>query len=272
MRRRRKLGRRTKNAESFFKHSAHKQLEGLVQSSRFVAKTVVEEAKGEGRRTVWSEGLLHVRRGPSAERRLGGSCGMRSLLLTRLWFRGEQVRERLPWFLAAKPSVECPKGGAGAYTDSIQMDTSDDSGVAGLQKGLVASSSFRTFYVPLSKQADFINAMAVGPPPPPCLSALHAPHSAFLPPNVAESSPPAPSQPISPCPCKRKHVHLCLHIPLFFFQTRGFPFLLLDLEPDLLLGPSPPPVPPDYHVSETSSAGRAPCRAPLLSVLPGDGD
>eukprot|EP00884_Botryococcus_braunii_P021148 jgi/Botrbrau1/7717/Bobra.0159s0149.1 len=59
-----------------------------------------------------------------------------------------------------QPSMECVKGGAGAYTDAIQSSAQDVSGVAGLDSGLVAASSFRTSYSPLSQQADFINAMA----------------------------------------------------------------------------------------------------------------
>jgi Niemann-Pick C1 protein len=71
------------------------------------------------------------------------------------------VQQRLPWFLAAKPSTECAKGGAGAYTDAIKASAQDISGIAGLKDGLVHASSFRTSYTPLSAQADFINAMEV---------------------------------------------------------------------------------------------------------------
>ena len=33
----------------------------------------------------------------------------------------DQFRSKLPWFLASLPSQACAKGGAGAYTDSIQV-------------------------------------------------------------------------------------------------------------------------------------------------------
>ncbi len=41
------------------------------------------------------------------------------------------------------------------------MDASDPGGVAGLGLGLVNASAFRTNYVVLSKQSDFINARQV---------------------------------------------------------------------------------------------------------------
>ena len=74
---------------------------------------------------------------------------------------GAQVRARLPWFLDALPSEQCAKGGAGGYTDALQRDAGDASGVAGLARGAVAASAFRTSYVPLGAQADFIGGMRV---------------------------------------------------------------------------------------------------------------
>lgn len=70
-----------------------------------------------------------------------------------------QYQQLLPWFLKAKPSAQCSKGGAGAYNDAIMGDDKDYSGVAGLRDGVVKSSSFRTYYTPLNHQSDFINAM-----------------------------------------------------------------------------------------------------------------
>ncbi len=57
--------------------------------------------------------------------------------------------------------MACAKGGAGAYTDAIQAEKHDPTGVAGLSRGVVAASSFRTAYVPLSTQADFIGGLQV---------------------------------------------------------------------------------------------------------------
>lgn len=71
------------------------------------------------------------------------------------------MQRKLPWFLQSAPSMACAKGGAGAYTDAIQVDPADDTGVAGLSRGVVAASSFRTSYVPLSSQDDFISALRV---------------------------------------------------------------------------------------------------------------
>ena len=71
------------------------------------------------------------------------------------------MRARLPWFLDALPSEQCAKGGAGGYTDALQRDMRDASGVAGLARGTVAASAFRTSYVPLGAQADFIGGMRV---------------------------------------------------------------------------------------------------------------
>ncbi|KAL4425013.1 hypothetical protein ABPG77_002898 [Micractinium sp. CCAP 211/92] len=71
-----------------------------------------------------------------------------------------QFQEKLPWFLDSLPSAACAKGGAGAYSDAIQFNASDPTGVAGLgEAGLVAASSFRSNYVVLSRQADFIAAL-----------------------------------------------------------------------------------------------------------------
>ncbi len=75
-----------------------------------------------------------------------------------------QVKAKLPWFLEAVPSAGCAKGGIGAYSDSLQRDPQDLSGVAGLHRGVVAASSFRTQYVPLSKQQDFIDALQASIP------------------------------------------------------------------------------------------------------------
>ena len=74
---------------------------------------------------------------------------------------GVQVKAKLPWFLEAVPSAGCAKGGVGAYSSSLQRDPQDLSGVAGLHHGVVAASSFRTQYVPLSRQQDFIDALQV---------------------------------------------------------------------------------------------------------------
>ena len=73
------------------------------------------------------------------------------------------MQDKLPWFLASQPSAACAKGGAGAYSDAIQRDASDPTGVAGLgSRGVVAASSFRASYVVLSRQSDFIGALQVG--------------------------------------------------------------------------------------------------------------
>lgn len=33
----------------------------------------------------------------------------------------QQVQQKLPWFLESQPSMACAKGGAGAYTDAIEV-------------------------------------------------------------------------------------------------------------------------------------------------------
>lgn len=72
-------------------------------------------------------------------------------------------QDKLPWFLASQPSAACAKGGAGAYSDAIQRNASDPTGVAGLgERGVVAASSFRASYVVLARQSDFIAALRVG--------------------------------------------------------------------------------------------------------------
>lgn len=71
------------------------------------------------------------------------------------------MQKKLPWFMEAKASEACAKGGAGAYTDLIQTHSSDPTGIAGLTDGRVSASAFRTAYVPLSSQSDFINSMEV---------------------------------------------------------------------------------------------------------------
>lgn len=73
-----------------------------------------------------------------------------------------QFQARLPWFLAAKPSAACAKGGAGAYDAALRRSASDATAVAGLSRGRVDASAFRTSYVSLSRQADFIQALQVG--------------------------------------------------------------------------------------------------------------
>lgn len=72
-----------------------------------------------------------------------------------------QVQEKLPWFLKAVPSAECAKGGVGGYNNALQMDAADPTGIAGLSKGQVTASSFRTYYVPLNTQQNFIDAYQV---------------------------------------------------------------------------------------------------------------
>ena len=74
------------------------------------------------------------------------------------------MKAKLPWFLEAVPSAGCAKGGIGAFSDALERDPQDLSGVAGLHQGVVAASSFRTQYVPLSKQQDFIDALQVSIP------------------------------------------------------------------------------------------------------------
>lgn len=124
------------------------------------------------------------------------------------------MQQKLQWFLESQPSMACAKGGAGAYTDAIQVrawglgtlsqsaavyrgraarwwsaplhpywhltatvqpcwcrrshraghpqaDAHDETGIAGLSDGVVAASSFRTAYVPLSSQDDFISGLTV---------------------------------------------------------------------------------------------------------------
>ena len=85
----------------------------------------------------------------------------------------EQFRARLPWFMEALPSPGCAKGGAGAYSDAVQRDAATGA-VAGLDRGVVAASAFRTSCVVLSSQADFIGALRVrlgAPLDAACLSA-----------------------------------------------------------------------------------------------------
>ncbi|EIE26672.1 multidrug efflux transporter AcrB transmembrane domain-containing protein [Coccomyxa subellipsoidea C-169] len=77
-----------------------------------------------------------------------------------------QVKERLPWFLKALPSEDCAKGGAGAYNGALQLSSKD--------YGVVEASSFRTSYVPLNKQEDFINGMQARPPLPAALLPYNA--------------------------------------------------------------------------------------------------
>lgn len=92
-----------------------------------------------------------------------------------------QVRARLPWFLEALPSEQCAKGGAGGYSDALQRDAAEPTGIAGLGAGAVAASAFRISYVPLGTQADFIEGMRVrsgSAAAVPTRAALHAPRAA----------------------------------------------------------------------------------------------
>ena len=86
-------------------------------------------------------------------------CHCWCLLLLSLWLL--QVQEKLPWFLKAVPSAECAKGGVGGYNNAVQMDSADLTGIAGLSSGRVDASSFRTYYVPLNTQQNFIDAYQV---------------------------------------------------------------------------------------------------------------
>jgi Niemann-Pick C1 protein len=40
-----------------------------------------------------------------------------------------QVKVHLPWFLVALPSEDCAKGGAGAYTDALQLSSKESTGI-----------------------------------------------------------------------------------------------------------------------------------------------
>lgn len=71
------------------------------------------------------------------------------------------MQEKLPRFLRAVPSAECAKGGVGGYNNALQLDASDPTGIAGLSAGQVVASSFRTYYVPLNTQQNFIDAYQV---------------------------------------------------------------------------------------------------------------
>lgn len=47
-----------------------------------------------------------------------------------------QFQTYLPWFLSARPSAGCAKGGMGAYSDALQRaDPADPTSVAGLLPG-----------------------------------------------------------------------------------------------------------------------------------------
>ncbi len=67
----------------------------------------------------------------------------------------------LPWFLIARPSEACAKGGAGAHSDLIaRVGGPDapaggpDAAIAGLDtRGVVSMSAFRTFYTALNEQS-----------------------------------------------------------------------------------------------------------------------
>eukprot|EP00775_Hariotina_reticulata_P001814 gene1814-2147_t len=72
----------------------------------------------------------------------------------------EQVERFLPWFLQSSPSVDCAKGGAGAYNNALQKDQADLTGIAGLSQGVITSSAFRTYHTALNAQQDFIGALS----------------------------------------------------------------------------------------------------------------
>lgn len=61
--------------------------------------------------------------------------------------------------MVAKPSVQCAKGGVGAYSSALERDPDDALGIAGLSDGVVSASAFQTYYLPLAKQGDFIAAL-----------------------------------------------------------------------------------------------------------------
>lgn len=63
----------------------------------------------------------------------------------------EQFREKLPWFLDALPSADCAKGGHGAYTNSVELNS--------YQSGIIRASEFRTYHTPVNKQSDYVNAL-----------------------------------------------------------------------------------------------------------------
>jgi Niemann-Pick C1 protein len=92
----------------------------------------------------------------------------------------QDVARLLPWFLAARPSEACAKGGAGVYTGAIEMDPTDPTGIAGLGGGggggggggaaapspaaaaappVVRASALRSYHTPLATQRDFILAL-----------------------------------------------------------------------------------------------------------------
>ncbi|CAG9464392.1 unnamed protein product [Pedinophyceae sp. YPF-701] len=68
-----------------------------------------------------------------------------------------QVQQSLPWFLQARPSARCAKGGQGVYSGALQR--SDRGGIVGLGAGAIRASSFRTYHTPLSEQSDYIAAL-----------------------------------------------------------------------------------------------------------------
>eukprot|EP00892_Ulva_mutabilis_P006437 jgi/Ulvmu1/4165/UM019_0144.1 len=69
----------------------------------------------------------------------------------------QEFQHLLPWFLNATPSKSCAKGGRGVYNEAFQMD--DTGRPSGLSEGIV-TSSFRALSQPLSRQEDFIAALA----------------------------------------------------------------------------------------------------------------
>lgn len=70
-----------------------------------------------------------------------------------------QVQATLPWFLSTPPSASCAKGGLGVYTPAIETIPGADSVPLGLDQGVVRASAFRTAFVALATQRDFIRAL-----------------------------------------------------------------------------------------------------------------
>jgi hypothetical protein len=68
-----------------------------------------------------------------------------------------QMTFLLPRFLQAKPSKSCAKGGLGVYSPLFERGL-NDSQPAGLSSASV-TSAFRALSTPLSRQADFIDAL-----------------------------------------------------------------------------------------------------------------
>ncbi|CAD7700022.1 unnamed protein product [Ostreobium quekettii] len=71
-----------------------------------------------------------------------------------------EFQRLLPWFLSTLPNENCSQAGAAAYSDSIQRDPADPTGIAGLSNGTIVASSFRAAYTPLNSQAAFIDSLS----------------------------------------------------------------------------------------------------------------